>query len=129
MQFSKSAEYALLGLTHLAHEKNSSASVSEIARVENLSLYFLRNVFQKLRAAALVESNRGRGFKLARKPHEISLKNVLDAIEQKTTIHACLKKRAIDCARAPKCKIIFQLARVQKKLDDELAKIRITDLI
>lgn len=129
MQFSKAAECALLGLTHLAREKNFSASVGEIARAENLSLYFLRNVFQKLRAAKLVESNRGRGFTLAKKASGISLKNVLDAVEQKTTIHECLRKKSANCARAAKCKIVLRLARVQKNLDTELAKIRITDLI
>ncbi len=129
MQFSKAAECALLGLTHLAREKNFSASVSEIARAENLPLYFLRNVFQKLRTAKLVESNRGRGFTLSKKPREISLKNVLDAVEQKTIIHACLRKKSANCAHATKCKIIQKLARVQKNLDTEFAKIRITDLV
>ena len=129
MQFSKAAEYGLLGLTHLAREKNFAASVSEIARAEKLSLYFLRNVFQKLRAAKLVDSIRGSGYTLAKKASEISLKDVLDATEQKTTIHACLKKKAAGCAHAPKCKIVRRLAGVQKGLDAELAKIKITDLI
>ena len=127
MQFSKSAEYGLLGLTHLARE-NTGANVSEIARVEKLSLYFLRNVFQKLRAAGLVESNR-RGVRLAKKATKISLKNVLDAVEQKTTIHACLRKKESCCPHAEKCKIIQKLTGVQKKLDAQLAKIKISDLI
>ena len=129
MQFSKAAECALLGLTSLARAENFSASVGEIARAENLSLYFLRNVFQKLRVAKLVESNRGRGFTLAQKAEKISLKNVLDAVEQNTTIHACLRKKSANCARSAKCKIVRRLAQVQKNLDAELAKIRITDLI
>lgn len=129
MQFSKAAEYGLLGLTHLAKEKNLSASVSEIARAENLSLYFLRNVFQKLRDAKLVKANRGSGYTLARQPQKISLKDVLKAVEQKTTIHACLQKKAAGCARAANCKIVCRLERVQKNLDDELAKIYISDLI
>ncbi|MCF7845909.1 MAG: Rrf2 family transcriptional regulator [Candidatus Peribacteraceae bacterium] len=129
MQFSKAAEYALLGLTHLAREKNFAASVSEIARAEKLSLYFLRNVFQKLRAAKLVNSLRGSGYTLAKKPRTISLKDVLDATEQTTTIHACLQKKATGCQHALKCKIVCSLARVQKNLDSELAKIHITDLI
>jgi Rrf2 family protein len=128
MQFSKAAEYALLGLTYLARE-NHAASVGEIARAEKLSLYFLRNVFQKLRGAKLVESNRGRGFALAKKAQQISLKNVLDAVEQNTTLHACLQNKSCNCARAAKCKIIAKLTAVQKNLDGQLAKIRITDLI
>jgi len=129
MQFSKSTEYALIGLTHLAQTKNFSTSVGKIARTENLSLYFLRNVFQKLRIAKLVKSNRGRGFTLAKKPKEISLKNVLEATEQKNMIHACLQKKSTSCARSTKCKIVHQLTQVQKNLDTKLAKIRITDLI
>ena len=128
MQFSKAAEYAMLGLTYLA-QAESGASVSQIARAENLSLYFLRNVFQKLRAGGLVQSNRGQGFSLAQKPAQISLQNVLAAVEQKTVIHACLQKKSACCARAGKCKIVQKLAKVQKNLDSELAKIKISDLI
>lgn len=129
MQFSKAAEYALLGLTHLARSENSSASVSAIARAEKLSLYFLRNVFQKLRAAKLVTANRGLGYNLARPASKISLRDVLAAVEQNLTLHACLQKKSAGCSHAAKCKIVLRLTRVQKNLDAELAKIKITDLI
>lgn len=129
MQFSKAAEYAILGLTHLAQEKNQSASVSEIARAEKLSLYFLRNVFQKLKSARLVESKRGSGYTLMKPAQKISLRNVLEAVEQKLAIHACLQKKEVGCTRAKNCKIIHQLAKVQQRLLADLDKIRLTDLL
>ncbi len=129
MQFSKASEYAILGLTHLARKKDQSASVSEIARDEKLSLYFLRNVFQKLKSAKLVESVRGRGYSLNEKPKNISLKNVLIAVEQKLEIHACLLKKEHGCARARNCKIVSKLAKVQERLLADLERIRLTDLI
>ncbi|MFH0776683.1 MAG: Rrf2 family transcriptional regulator [Patescibacteria group bacterium] len=129
MQFSKAAEYGLLGLTHLARTESFSASVSEIARTENLSLYFLRNVFQKLRDAGLVRSSRGSGYALARPPEKISLQDVLEAVERRLEIHACLQKKSAGCARAAKCKIVLHLAVIQKRLLSDLAKIKISDLI
>ncbi|MBU1090179.1 Rrf2 family transcriptional regulator [Patescibacteria group bacterium] len=129
MQFSKAAEYAILGLTHLAREKDKSASVSEIARAEKLSLYFLRNVFQKLKSAKLVAAKRGSGYTLVKSASEISLKTVLEAVEQKLAIHACLQKKETDCARAKNCKIILRLAEVQRRLLADLDKIRLTDLL
>ncbi len=129
MQFSKAAEYALLGLTHLASAEHSSVSVGAIAREEKLSLYFLRNVFQKLRAAKLVIANQRSGYTLARSPEKISLQDVLAAVEHNLTLHACLAKKSAGCAHAAKCKIVLRLAKVQKNLNAELAKIKITDLI
>jgi len=129
MQFSKAAEYGILGLTHLAREKNKSASVSEIARAEKLSLYFLRNVFQKLKSAQLVTSKRGSGYTLTKAPGKISLKDVLEAVEQKLEIHACLQKKETGCARARNCKIICQLGKVQQRLLADLDKIRLTNLL
>ena len=129
MQFSKAAEYAVLGLTHLAQKKNKSASVSEIAHAEKLSLYFLRNVFQKLKNAKLVVAKRGSGYTLMKPPREISLETVLEAVEQKLAIHACLQKKDMGCVRVKNCKIIRQLAKVQRRLLADLKKIRLTDLL
>lgn len=129
MQFSKAAEYAILGLTHLAREKNKSASVGKIARAEKLSLYFLRNVFQKLKSAKLVASKRGSGYTLAKPTREISLKMVLKAVEQKLVIHACLQNKKASCIRVKNCKIIRRLAEVQQRLLADLEKIRLTDLL
>ena len=129
MQFSKAAEYAILGLTHLARKKNKSASVSEIARTEKLSLYFLRNVFQKLKSAKLVASKRGSGYTLVKPAREISLKIVLEAVEQKLAIHACLQRKEASCVRAKNCKIVRRLAEVQRRLLTDLEKIRLTNLL
>lgn len=129
MQFSKAAEYAILGLTHLARKENQSASVSQIAQAEKLSLYFLRNVFQKLRNAKLVESKHGSGYTLTKNPKNISLKNILEAIEQNLSIHACLRKKESGCTRAKNCKIVRELAKVQKRLLTDLNQIHLTNLI
>ncbi|MCF7836527.1 Rrf2 family transcriptional regulator [Candidatus Gracilibacteria bacterium] len=129
MQFSKAAEYAIIGLTHLVSAENQSASVGQIAHAEKLSLYFLRNVFQKLRDAKLVESKRGSGYTLTKNPKNISLKDILETVERKLVIHACLQKKESGCARAKNCKIVYQLAKVQKRMLADLDKISLIDLI
>lgn len=129
MQFSRATEYALLGLAHLAREPNNSASVSKIAQREKLSIYFLRNVFQKLKIAKLVQPHRGSGYTLVKKPKQISLKNVLEAVEGPIAIHACLKQRNTKCMHSKSCRIIKTWGRIQKNFINDLQTATLAELI
>ena len=129
MQLSRATEYALLGLSHLAREKTSSASVGKIAKQEKLSLYFLRNIFQKLKAAKLLNSQRGQGYSLAKEPEIISLKIILESVEGPISIHSCLKRKDSKCVHSKSCKIIKAWKRIQKKFIEELKTTKLSDLI
>lgn len=129
MQFSRATEYALLGLSHLAREKTGSASVSKIAKQEKLSLYFLRNIFQKLKTAKLVNSQRGQGYTLAINPKKISLQAIVEAVEGPISIHSCLKKRNSQCIHSKSCKILKTWERIQKKFINELKITKLAELI
>ncbi len=129
MQISRATEYALLGLVYLAREEDKAASTREIAEAEKLSPYFLRNVFQKLRDAKLIKSNRGEGYLLMRSPRLISLKMVVEAVEGQMHLHECLEKKNTSCQHSRNCKIIKTWEILQRKFLGELHKIRLKDLI
>lgn len=128
MHFSRATEYALLGLAYLAGCPDRSVSVREIARAEKLSVYFFRNIFQKLKTAQLVRSQRGRGYTLARPPRLISLRHVLEAVDGPVNLHACLEQKNLRCQHARGCKILQTLERVQRRFLADLARIRLTEL-
>jgi len=130
MQFSRATEYALLGLIYLAHDTERIASVDEIARTEKLSVYFLRNIFQKLKTAALVKSKRGHGYILAQPPQTISVRTILEAVEGPLTIHACLgDKRKPICVHSQKCKILKIWNNVQQRFLADLQRVKLANLI
>jgi Rrf2 family protein len=85
MELAKSCDYAIRGLLHLAQRPNPLEPVllREIAASANAPEAFLSKVFQSLRASGLVRSHRGRrrGYALARAPQEISLYDIVLAME------------------------------------------------
>jgi len=73
---------AMIHLTHM-HQDQKTLSLSEIARIQGVSLSYLEQLFARLRAYKLVVGTRGPGggYRLAAHPEEISLARILDALE------------------------------------------------
>ena len=73
---------ALADLAFLAHTE--LASLTDIARRQNISLPYLEQLFVKLRRAKLVESVRGPngGYRLARLAHDIRVVDILEAVDE-----------------------------------------------
>jgi len=129
MQISRATEYAVMGLVHLATAPGKSASSVEISEKYGISVYFIRNIFQKLKEEKLIKSVKGSGYILAKKAEKISLKTVLEAVEGKILIHDCLGKKSPACRQKPGCKILAKWAVIQKNFLTELEKVRLSDLI
>lgn len=92
----------------------------EIAKKENISLKYLEQVINPLRAAGLVKSIRGSkgGYSLAKPPSEIYLYDVVEALEGPLNL--------IECLRDPKAcqKVPFCVTRdVWKEVSEAISKI------
>ena len=129
MQISRATEYALLGLACLSRDSQRFISTREIAQVEKISLYFLRNVFRKLRSDKIVTSTRGGGYRLAKPANQISLREIVEAVEGKVCLHECLAKKRPRCRHSADCKILAKWSAVQKNFLRELDKIKLAELI
>jgi Rrf2 family iron-sulfur cluster assembly transcriptional regulator len=68
-----------------------AVSLSEIAGRQGLSAAYLEQLFAKLRRAGLVESARGAdgGYRLARGAEVISVRAIVDAVDEKIRTTAC----------------------------------------
>ena len=73
---------ALVDLAFLA--PTELASLTDIARRQDISLPYLEQLFVKLRRAELVQSVRGPngGYRLARPAHEIRVVDILEAVDE-----------------------------------------------
>lgn len=89
MKVSTKGRYGLRALVDLAaYSKEGTIPLSEIAKRQNLSLNYLEQMFGTLRRAGIVKSMKGPsgGYMLARDASEITVEEVLTALEGRFSI-------------------------------------------
>jgi Rrf2 family protein len=130
VQFSLSIEYAIHGLVYLASAGSDTATlVGDIAKATRVPESYLRKVFQLLARAGLVSSHRGvkGGFSLARVPAEITLKDVVEAIDGSLPAYTCAKA-ARGCSLDEACPVSSAFAAAREKMAEVLDATSIRDL-
>jgi len=82
-----------------------SVPLSAIAERQRISLAYLEQLFLKLRRAGLVESARGRagGYQLSRSPCQISVAEIMAAVEEETRMTRCLGDEGPPCVPGHRC--------------------------
>lgn len=93
MELTRKGEYAIRGIVYLAQQPPGQVSlVSEIAAAVDVPPSFLAKIFQSFSKLGLVNSFRGSGggFVLARPASEITLREVVEAVEGPIVPNRCL---------------------------------------
>src|SRR5688572_18714942 len=92
MRMTRAGEYGVLGLLHLAQRPGQMTMLEAISREEKIPKSFLGKIFQHLVRAGFIQSVRGvgGGFFLEKKPSEISVLEIVEAIEGKIAFQRCL---------------------------------------
>jgi Rrf2 family transcriptional regulator, cysteine metabolism repressor len=105
MMFSTKAEYGVRVMVELARRAGEEPiPLAEIAAHDGLPLAYLEHLVARLRKADLVTSRRGSrgGYMLARPPAEISMAEVVEALEGSIAPIECISEAAdgsIVCSR------------------------------
>ena len=84
MKLSLQLQYAVCGVFDLAYNGHGDpVQIRVISERQGIPARYLEQIFQRLRRARLVQSKRGPGggYTLARRPAEITLRDVVEAIE------------------------------------------------
>jgi Rrf2 family protein len=87
MRYTKRTEYGLICMIYIAKNLEANwVTIKEIAAKENYPVAYIEKILQSLRHAGLVVSHQGNhgGYELARKPSEITLRQIIDALEGTT---------------------------------------------
>ena len=101
------------------HTEKLPVSLSKISERQDISLNYLEQLYVKLRRARLVKSVRGPGggYLLARNSKNISVKDILLAVNENLYPVECVKVKDF-CDRIDKC--VTRL--IWKKLGDKIIK-------
>ena len=83
MRVSAKVDYALRALSELAAAPPGPVKAERLATAQEIPLKFLENILLELRRAEIVASQRGAdgGYRLAKPPAEVSLADVIRAVE------------------------------------------------
>ena len=130
MQFSLSVEYAIHGLVYLATaEAERAVLVGDVAKATAVPESYLRKVFQLLAKARLVSSQRGArgGFSLSRPASEISLEDVVAAIDGSLPFYACARASR-GCSLGDECPVSAAFGEARKKMAEVLGATTIAGL-
>src|SRR5678810_858816 len=93
MIFSSPTEYAIRGLSEMAIRGNDNrVMLDELVAGTNLPRDFMAKVFQRLVHAGLLRSAKGRGggFSLAKPADQITMMQIVEAIEGPQTMDRCV---------------------------------------
>jgi len=103
-----------------SHYGEGSIELKEIARKENISLKYLEQVINPLRAAGLVKTIRGSkgGYSLAKPPSEICLYDVVETLEGPLNLLECLRDPKV-CQKVPSC----VTRDIWREVSDSISKI------
>ena len=107
MQITRQADYALRAMLYLARlEPAKRAATSQIAEQQHIPPSFLAKIISQLSIAGLIHTSRGArgGVTLAREPGEISLLDVVEAIDGPIMLNDCTGDPK-DCPFGENCAI------------------------
>ena len=124
-------DYAMRMLVSLALRGESiPVAVAVLVDGQDIPLEFAYKVLQKLCRAGIVKSFKGAngGFLLAKEPREISLMQVVGAVQGRIVIRPCLLNDD-NCVSAKPCPVSLKLQKLQETLDSEMDGITLADII
>lgn len=93
MQITRQADYAVRAVYYLTQlGTDSRAATSQIAEKQHIPPSFLAKIISQLSVAGLLHTSRGArgGVSLARDPEEISLLDVVEAIDGPILLNECV---------------------------------------
>jgi Rrf2 family protein len=136
LRLSKKADYALIAMKHLAvrgggasHAAPGSASAREIAEQFDIPIELMAKVLQRLVRRGLLVSQQGTrgGYQLARLPAQISVADVIQAIEGPVMVTACTTDDG-QCEQFSKCNVRDPLFKVRERILAALGECTIAEL-
>ncbi len=126
---SRTSEYALRAVIWLVQEPARSQTTRQIAKATRTPPDYISKVLQLLAKAGVVRSQRGLGggFQLEREPTDITVLEVINAVDPVERIHTCplgLKAHGENL-----CPLHCGMNDVARQMEATFAKTRLVDLL
>ncbi len=118
MQITRQADYAVRAVLYLARLGNEQrAATSQVAQEQRIPPSFLAKIISQLSIAGLLHTSRGArgGVTLARDPKDITLLEVIEAIDGPIQLNECVGENGT-CSFSEECPLRPVWCEAQKEL-------------
>lgn len=130
MNITRATEYSIRAVLHMA-ERHPAPVVSkqEICEAEAITPAFLTKILQPLIRSGIVRSKRGvaGGFALARSPEQITLLDVMRAVEEPMAMNVCLMD-GDQCDRSVDCPVHDLWVEARARFEEIFSRRNVADL-
>lgn len=106
MQITRQADYAVRAVLYLAKlGSDQRAATSQIAQEQRIPPSFLAKIVSQLSVAGILQTSRGArgGVSLARSPEQISILEVVEAIDGPILLNECVADNGGNCPFGDTC--------------------------
>ena len=135
MKLTTKGRYGLRAAIDLAmYAKTEPVSLSDVAERQNISISYLEQLIAKLKKAGIVQSTRGAqgGYSLAKAPEEISVGEILRALEGNLSPVDCSAVAGAgesECASSDFCVTQYVWKRISDSINDTVNAIFLSELM
>jgi Rrf2 family protein len=131
LRFTKRADYGLMAIHYIAvHEEVGTVSAKRIADEFAIPPELLAKILQRLARERLITSQNGPrgGYVLARRPIEITVGQVVRALEGPINIVECFEEDS-DCPQMARCNLRRPVQKIQAAISQMLDTMTLAELV
>jgi len=129
LKLSTESRYAVVGLSFLASRPDAIFEVSQVAEGAALPAPFLAKIFGKLTHQGILHSHRGkeRGYSLAHAASDITLKEILEAVDGADIFQRCIFWSET-CDEADPCPLHDTWTSLKAQISEKMATTSLADV-
>jgi len=132
LKLSKKIDYGLMAISHIAYrgDDNKIVNTKRIAEEYSIPVELLAKILQKMAKGGLITSLNGPkgGYVLARPPGDITIGEVVKAIEGPIELVDCYRAGETDCQQLGKCSVRRPIRRIQDSISRLLDSMTIEEI-
>lgn len=132
MKLSTKGRYGLMAMHQLAQDYGQGPiSLKSVAERQGLSENYLEQLFSSLKKDGLLTSVRGAygGYMLSRSPDDITVGQVLRALEGQMAPSDCVDGTHHECTKGQDCATKLVLVKIKDSIDQVIDSITLNDMI
>ena len=130
MKLSTKGRYGVKAMVELAiNYGGAPLSIKTISKRQNISEYYLEQLFSPLRKAKLITSIRGAqgGYVLSREPKDITVAEIMYVLEGPIEIAECIE--GVSCDNLDCCATRLLWAKIKNSIDDVMKSVTLQDIV
>lgn len=130
IRITKITDYGIVLMSHLAMAPERLYNAPELAAEAHLPPPMVSKILKQLARARLLESQRGvhGGYALARPAEEISVVEIISALEGPIAVTECIEGAPGDCDYEPSCPVRSNWNRINQAIRQALEGISLAEM-